>query len=172
MQNLTGLWQRHATRIVIVEQTLYGRPLQKLHHDIQIVAILFDCIDTDDVVVSKPARLDDFLAQGGDDLGLPPVLLTVGVTSEVTGVLAWPPNVATKLVTNSCRSPGATYTCVESYCGPTAISGVGACGCAPTAVVTLQTKAHAPERNEHAGSANGGLRNLDGGMTARTSGRI
>ena len=33
-----------------------------------------------------------------------------------------PPNVATRLLTNASRSPGATYTCVVAYCGPTAMA--------------------------------------------------
>src|ERR1700683_5150455 len=46
--------------------------------------------------------------------------LGVGVTDVTTAFDAVPPNVPTKLATNRSRFSGATYTCVESYWGPTA----------------------------------------------------
>src|SRR5271169_5373685 len=48
------------------------------------------------------------------------VLLGTGRTFVTDSLDGWPPNVAAKLLTNASKSPGATYTCVESYCAPTA----------------------------------------------------
>src|SRR5271156_6030228 len=48
------------------------------------------------------------------------VLLGTGRTFVTDRLDGWPPNVATKLLMNASKSPGATYTCVESYCAPTA----------------------------------------------------
>jgi hypothetical protein len=42
------------------------------------------------------------------------------------GFAALPPNVATKLVTSASLSPAATYTCVVSYCAPTAMTAEAA----------------------------------------------
>jgi len=64
------------------------------------------------------------------------VLLGTGRTFVTDGLDGWPPNVATRLLTNASRSPGATYTCVESYCGPTATFGVAAALWAAAAAVS------------------------------------
>jgi hypothetical protein len=64
-------------------------------------------------------------------------LNAVGVTVETTALLACPPKVAMKLATKASRSAGATYTWVESYCGPTATSAVG-CGAAFAAMAVPQ----------------------------------
>src|ERR1700756_3633821 len=49
------------------------------------------------------------------------VLLGVGVTVKTPCLDVVPPNVATKLATKRSKSSGATYTCVVSYWGATAI---------------------------------------------------
>src|ERR1700689_544839 len=49
------------------------------------------------------------------------VRLGVGVTSTTLCFPTDPPNVARKLATKRSKSSGATYTWVESYCGPTAM---------------------------------------------------
>src|SRR5260370_40651842 len=49
------------------------------------------------------------------------VLLEVGVTVKTPCLEVVPPNVATKLTTKRSKSSGATYTCVVSYWGATAI---------------------------------------------------
>src|ERR1700693_1940301 len=54
------------------------------------------------------------------------VLLGVGVMATTTCLPADPPNVARKLATKRLKSSGATYTWVESYCGPTATFAVAA----------------------------------------------
>src|SRR5271163_4992671 len=54
------------------------------------------------------------------------VLLGVGVTLTTLCFPTDPPKVARKLATKRSKSSGATYTWVESYCGPTAMFGVAA----------------------------------------------
>src|ERR1700752_1978517 len=54
------------------------------------------------------------------------VWLGVGVTWNTPCFDLLPPNVATKLSVKRSKSSGATYTCVVSYCGPTASVGVAA----------------------------------------------
>src|SRR5580704_19494809 len=83
------------------------------------------------------------------------VLLGVGVTVKTPCLPADPPNVARKLATKRSKSSGATYTWVESYCGPTAMPGVaaaaifGAAQCSRDRGITpqLMKKAEAIARN-------------------------
>src|SRR5277367_1359809 len=58
------------------------------------------------------------------------VVLGVGVTCVTTFFDEVPPNVVNTLETKRSKSVGATYTCVESYCGPTATLGVDEMACA------------------------------------------
>src|SRR5580658_8255839 len=52
------------------------------------------------------------------------VRLGVGVTVVVAFLETVPPKVASRLATKRSKSSGATYTCVVSYCDPTAKFGV------------------------------------------------
>src|SRR4029077_199911 len=52
------------------------------------------------------------------------VRLGVGVTVKTPCLVVVPPNVAIRLATKRSKSCGATYTCVVSYCGPTATPAV------------------------------------------------